>query len=302
MIKEHIKRKFIITTFALIIFLVTMSFPSVEEEIKNVTISYTSGEVFPIYLLDGNSYVARTAMAMQDNSILDMAKEILEILTIGSKKSTYIPNFFEPILPKDTKVLSIDLQDKTLKINFSQEFFKIAAGLEEKMLECLVFSLTEIEGVEGIILFVEGNMLEKVPNQDTPLPPILTRDMGVNKIYNLNSLKNVSKTTIYYLAKEQDTLYYVPVTLLDNSEKNKIEIIIERLKSMPIQKTNLMSYLNANTELTNYELLENEVLLSFSPLLYEGLASSEITEEVKYAISLSMKDTLNVEKVVFIEN
>jgi len=299
-IKEHIKRKFIITTFALIIFLVTMSFPSIEEEIKNVTISYTNGDTSPIYLLDGNSYVARTSMVLAQESTLDMAKEIIAILTIGSKNSTYIPNFFEPIIPKDTKILSIDLQDKTLKINFSNEFLKIPNGLEEKMIECLTFSLTEIKGINGIMLFVDGKTLEKIPNKDAPLPPILTRNIGVNKVYNLNSLKNVSKTTIYYMAKEQDTTYYVPVTLLDNNEKSKIEVIIERLKSMPIQKTNLMSYLNASTELTNYEILEQEVLLSFSPLLYEGLASNEILEEVKYSISLSIKDTLNIEKVSFV--
>ena len=95
--------------------------------------------------------------------------------------------------------------------------------------------------------------------------------------------------------------YYVPVTLLENSEKNKVEIIIERLKSMPNEKTNLMSYLNASTELTNYELLEEEIKLSFAPLLYEGLASNEILEEVKYSISLSMKDSLNIQNVIFLE-
>ena len=57
----------------------------------------------------------------------------------------------------------------------------------------------------------------------------------------------------------------------------------------------------ANTELTNYEILESEIKLSFSPLLYEGLASQDIEEEVKYSISLSMQDTLNVENVTFVE-
>ena len=69
---------------------------------------------------------------------------------------------------------------------------------------------------------------------------------------------------------------------------------------MPHEKTNLISYLNASTQLSNYEILESQVLLSFSPLLYEGLASDEILEEVKYAISLSMKDSLNVKDVIFV--
>ena len=62
-----------------------------------------------------------------------------------------------------------------------------------------------------------------------------------------------------------------------------------------------MSYLNASTELTNYEILEKEVTLSFNDYLYEGLANEELKEEVKYSISLSMMDTLNVETVTFLE-
>ena len=128
------------------------------------------------------------------------------------------------------------------------------------------------------------------------------RDIGVNKIYDIESVKNVTKTTMYYIAKEQDTSYFVPVTILENNDKNKVEIIIEHLKSLPNEKTNLMSYLNASTELSNYEILESQVLLSFSNLLYEGLASKDLLEEVKYSISLSIEDSLNVENVIFLNH
>ena len=302
MIKEHIKRKFIITTLALIIFIVTMSFPNTEEQIKNITISYSENiNNNSVYILDSSLMVSRIDMRIDAKTNIDMAKEIIEILTIQSQKSTYIPSFFEPVIPKDTKILCIDMQDNVLKINFSKEFLNVANSYEEKMIECIVFSLTEIDSIEGIIIFVEGSLLEKVPNTSTPLPPILKRDIGVNKVYNLDSLKDVSKTTTYYIKKNDDFAYYVPVTLLQNTDKNKIEIIIERLKGSYTENTNLISYLNASTELSNYELLEQEVILSFSSLLYEGLASEEIKEEVKYSISLSMKDTLNVKEVTFLD-
>lgn len=301
MIQEHVKRKFIITTLALIIFLITLTFPNVEEDIKNVSISYTKDNNFPIYLLNHESYVSRTNMVMKTEETIDLVKEILEILTIQNNKNAYIPSLFEPVIPKDTKILSLDIQEDVLKINFSKEFLNITKEYEEKMIECIVYSLTEIENINGIILFVEGSVLDKLPSSKTPLPPLLTRDIGVNKIYNINSLKNVNKTTTYYIAKNDNYSYYIPVTLLDNNEKDKIEIIIERLKSYPNIHTNLISYLNASTELTDYELVEKEVILSFSPFLYEGIHQDEILEEVKYSISLSIKDTLNVEEVSFIE-
>ncbi len=302
MIKESIKRKFIITTFALLVFLMTLSFPKNEPENSFVSVHYESDNTSPIYLLNHAEYVSRTSMHIEGESIEEEAKNILSILTIGEKYANYIPTLFEPIIPKGTKIISMDLQDTTLKINFSKELLNIPKNMEEKLIECIVYSLTEIKGVKGIIIYVDGKLLETIPNTTYKLPPLLTRNIGVNKIYDIESVKNVTKTTMYYIAKEQDTSYFVPVTILENNDKNKVEIIIEHLKSLPNEKTNLMSYLNASTELSNYEILESQVLLSFSNLLYEGLASKDLLEEVKYSISLSIEDSLNVENVIFLNN
>ncbi len=301
MIKNCVKRKLIITTFALLVFLITLTFPKTEEEIKNVTITYTQNASFPIYLLDKDEFVARTSISLKSTDVVKQAKELIAMMTIDNASAAYIPNLFSPILPKNTKVLSIDVQDTTLKVNLSQEFLNIPKGYEEKVLECLVYSLTELEGVDSILLYVEGDVLDTLPNTNEKLPLLLTRDIGVNKIYDLTNLKDVTKTTTYYIAKENDFSYYIPVTLLSNSDQNKVEIVIERLKTNPNIKTNLISYLSANTEIKSYELLEEEIALSFSPVLYEGIVNEDLVEEVKYSISLSLMDTLHVKNVTFVE-
>ena len=301
MIKNCVKRKLIITTFALFVFLITLTFPKTEEEIKNVTITYTQNASFPIYLLDKDEFVARTSISLKSTDVVKQAKELIAMMTIDNASAAYIPNLFSPILPKNTKVLSIDVQDTTLKVNLSQEFLNIPKGYEEKVLECLVYSLTELVGVDSILLYVEGDVLDTLPNTNEKLPLLLTRDIGVNKIYDLTNLKDVTKTTTYYIAKENDFSYYIPVTLLSNSDQNKVEIVIERLKTNPNIKTNLISYLSANTEIKSYELLEEEIALSFSPVLYEGIVNEDLVEEVKYSISLSLMDTLHVKNVTFVE-
>ena len=300
MIRECVKRKFIITSFTLIVFLLTLSFPKTEKIISSPTISYYQDNKFPIYLLNKEDFVVRTSLAIRSNDSLDIAKEIIETLTLHSPKSAYIPSLFEPVLPKGTKVLSIDIQDNILKINFNNTFFNIPEDNQEQVLESLIYSLTEIESISGIMLFVESELFTHFPNQEKKYPTILTRDIGINKKYELESFKNVTKTTTYYVAKDDDVSYYVPVTLLSNDSKNKIEIVIERLKSSPYQNTNLISYLNASTELSRYEILESQVLLSFSNLLYEGMNADEMIEVVKHAIALSIKDTLDVEEVIFL--
>ena len=301
MFKQCIKRKMIITSLALILIIITLTFPKAHDDLENITITYQKSDTSSIYLMNEDNLVARTNVSLKNIDTLEQAKEIITYLTINSSKANYLPIYFKAILPSKTKLLSIDLQEDILKLNFNKNLLDVEEKDSEKMLECLVFSLTEIKGVRGILIYVENELLDKIPHTNKALPYILTRDIGVNKVYNLTSLKNVSKTTTYYIAKEEENIYYIPVTILENNDKSKIEIVIEHLKSSPLTETNLISYLNASTELSNYEVLEQTVYLSFSPLLYEGIKEEDILETVKYAISLSMQDTLNVQNVVFTE-
>ena len=300
MIKNFAKRKFIVTSFAFFIFFITLLFPSTNEIIPISETTYTSGLKTPIYLLNKENYVSRTEIIAKNSEIISKIEELISFLTIDSKNNIYLPNIFKPIIPKDTKVLSLDIQDKLLKINFSKEFLKMPKDYEKKIIESLVYTFTDFDEVDGLLLLVEGNLLEELPNSKKKLPHILTRDIGINTIYDIDNIRNVQKTTTYYLAVQNDISYYVPVTLLENNSKDKVEIVIERLKSNPHLETNLMSYLNASTELNSYELLEEEIKLSFNDALYEGLNEEEMTEQVKYSITLSLKDTLNIKNVTLI--
>ena len=150
------------------------------------------------------------------------------------------------------------------------------------------------------MIFIEEKKLEYLPQTNIKLPNTLTRNFGINKIYDLTNIKNISKTTIYYIGKEEDLVYYIPVTKIDNNQNNKIEIIIEELKSSPTYETNLLSYLASSVKLLNYETLENAINLTFNNEIFSDFNNNNILEEVKYSISLSLKDSLHVEEVNFL--
>ena len=170
------------------------------------------------------------------------------------------------------------------------------------MLEALIYSLTEISDIKGIMIFVNNNILEELPNSKTKLPDVLDRKYGINKIYEIDDIKNTSATTIYYLSEFENTKYYTPVTFINNDSEDKIEVIIEKLKSSPINQTNLMSYLASNAELLDYEINENTVSLTFNNYIFEEFSNKDILEEVKYTIGLSIKDNYAVDEVVFNAN
>ena len=168
------------------------------------------------------------------------------------------------------------------------------------MIESIVYTLTSIEGVKGILIYVEDDLLTVLPKSKTQLPSILTRDFGINKVYDLVDTKNISKTTIYYLGKtNDDNYYYVPVTKIDNSNKDKVKVIIDELTSGPTYENNLMSFLNFNTKLENYDIVDKTMYLKFNDYILNSIEDKSILEEVIYSISLSISENYDVNEVIF---
>lgn len=298
MLKKMALKKIVISSLALIILLIICLFPNKTNYDFKTTLTYTTPIVQPIYLIDNNNYVARYNIIRKTNETLELVDYVIENLTISDKNGYYLPNGFNAIIPKNTKVLNKSLEDDLLKINFSKQLLNIEKENEEKMLEAIVYSLLEIKGIKKIMIFVEGENLTKLPNSGKNIAIILDKNIGINKTYDINSLKETDKTTTYYLSKIDNVYYYVPVTSITNNDKEKVEIIIEKLKTSPTYKTNLISFLASNTELLNYEILENSVSLSFNNNIL-SLDNNQITEEVKYSIALSIRDTYNINQTIF---
>ena len=99
--------------------------------------------------------------------------------------------------------------------------------------------------------------------------------------------------------KFNDTTYYVPVTKINNDDRSKIEIIIDELSSSNVYKSNLMSYLNNNTEILSVNESENELTINFNSAIFNDISTKDILEEVIYTISMSINDNYDVNNVIF---
>ena len=298
MIKKSSIRRICVATLTLFILLIIYFFPSNDTIIKE-HLSYIAKDEMPIFLVDNKDYVARTSIVKNSSETIEQIKEIIEALTKNTKKSSYIRDGFKPIIPDGTKILDLKLEENILTINFSKELLNVVHCDEQKMIEAIIYSLTEIKDIKKIKILVEGKPLTNLPNSNKKLPEYLDKSYGINKIYNLDSLKETTKTTIYYLSKNKDYYYYVPVTKVSNEKTERVEIIIKELKSTPIYHTNLISYLAASANMTSYEMLENAISLSFNNYLIANIKEEDILEEVKYSIALSIRDTYGINEVIF---
>lgn len=305
MLKSFWIKKIIIASSALFALLLICLIPkeektlNVKQELEYVDKSANKSEIF---LLDVNNYLARTSVALTSTDIAGKAKEILNTLIAGSSGESKIPNGFRGVLPSETKILTVEYEDNVLKINLSSELLDVKENMEEKIIEAIVYNLTSIDGVDKIMLFVDGNILTKLPQTGINLPTTLDRSFGINKEYDINSTKNITNVTVYYVNKYNGNEYYVPVTKYVNDDREKIQIIVDELTSSPIYSSNLMSYLNSNTKLLEISESIDSLDLVFNSYIFSDVDEKEILEEVIYTISLSVKDNYDVKEVSFTVN
>lgn len=250
-------------------------------EIKNI-------EEIPkteIYLQSNNNYLVKTNIYVDKNTIEEKAKRIIEFLKEDNNK---IPIGLQGYLPSDLKINSLILENNNLKINFSKEFNK---SNNELVMTGLIYSLTELQEIETIEILVDNEHLDNYNK-------LLSKDVGINKEYILNSRSDINKVTVYYYDEVNNIEYLTPVTKYVNDNREKIEIIISELsKNVP---NNLVSYLSEKTSLLDYN-EENEVMVLNFNQSFKG-KDNEINDKIMKLISESIFENYDVNMILFQEN
>jgi spore germination protein GerM len=299
MLKHICKKKIIISTIILVLIFLLHQKPekennkiNIKEEINYVNYEMKTNEV---YLLDNNNLLNRVMIATTKED-KELIKELIGILTCDSEYKDKIPNNFKCVINKNTKINKLEINNKTLNIDFNE--YLLDTDIEEKTIESLVYTLTSLDYVDNIVICINGYKLTILPKSNITLPNKLNRNIGINKKYNLIDTKNINKTTIYYINKINDNTYYTPITLINNDSRDKIEIIIDELSNKYIDN-NLNSYLNSNTKVLDSYIENNIMHINFNENILTGFDENKILEEVIYTISLSISDNYGIKSVFF---
>lgn len=298
MLKRKAIRKITITTITVCLLLMIYLMPSdlKEENVLQTNVEVDQVETMSkcrVYLLNDDELLVRASVAVfGDNTLEDKIKNVLNNLIKTS--SELIPNGLNAIIPKNTSILGLQVDEGIVNVNFSKELLDIEKKLEERMAEAVAFSLFELDGITGVSIYVDGKNINEL--FDSKIPAIITKEWGINKRYDLKNKKDIKKFVVYYIDEIEDANYYVPITKYVNDERDKIKIIIEDLSSSYIYEPNLVSFLNQNTELINYEIDNNIMTLNFNNSIF--MSDGNILEEVVYSIMYSVFDNYDVEEVI----
>lgn len=299
MLKRKALKKIMITTLSVCLLLAIYLMPSsnVTNNTKNkLKVKYSEAlEQINIYLLNNENLLVRTSTFVdKDKELIDKAKSVLNNLIDAS--NDLLPNGLNGIIPKKTKVMGLTHTEGIVNVNFSKELLNVELDRQEKLLEAVTFSLLDIDGVNGVIIQVDESNINTLW-KDKNLPIVFDKSYGINKKYDIRKTKDIQKVVIYYIEEIDKEKYYVPITKYIDDNREKISIIIEELSSNYIYEPNLVSYLNQNTELINFEIDNDTMILNFNTSIF--MSDKEILEEVIYTISYSVFDNYEVKEVIF---
>lgn len=295
LIKMVKKRTFLILS-SLIILLIVYLFPTKKED--KTYIQNEQSDFNIVYLIDQNNLLSRVSVVTKNTNLENKIKEVTDYLTISSAKNSYISEGFTPIIPKGTKLLYFKIDEDHLTLNFSKKLLTISENDEKKLISALVYTYTSIDGINKITIYVEGNLLDKLPHSNEKIPQELDKSYGINQIYNITDIIGTTKTTIYYLSKYKDYYYYVPVTIVNNDKNDKVEIILSELASKSVYETSLISYLKDVREIS-YEMENDFLTLNMNKKLFNDLYEANLIEKVVYTINLSLKENYKHKKVIY---
>lgn len=293
MIKKYAINKIVIATLCLVLFMIFYFFPTSVDIEPQIISENKSDYENVLYLLDNDNYVSRVVYYYDKLSIVDDIKKKIDLIT------NYDLDGFYTLIPKGTVLNDVRVDKDSVYLDFSKDLLNINVYFEEEMIEGIVFTLTEINGINNVYISIEGEELKYLPNSKKELSYPLTRNIGINKEYILNNFNNINKTTVYFNKEYGDMSYYVPVTKVMNSDSDKINIIIEELKSSVNSQNNLKSYVSDNLKLVNYSCDESKMSLVFNNYIFNDFDSKNVLEEVKYIISSSIFENYDVNEVVF---
>lgn len=289
MLREKILRKIYMTTLIVFVLFIISSF-TVNKTIPNIKTEYHTN-LSTIYLLDDDNYLLEVSISAKDN-INDNIP-----IVFNNLKDTKHYSGLKGLIPVNTKINNYEIKDKILNIDFSDNLLNVNDELKDKVIESIVYSYLNFKEIDKVRITINGKELSEINNS---YPNILTRDIGINKEYSINSIKDIKKVVLYYYEEKDNNKYYVPVTKYINSKDDKIKIIIDNLKTNYLSKTNLMSYLNDKVKIDKYEKTNNIVTISFASIL--DFNDNDMLEEVIYTLSNSIIDSNEAIKVIFTYN
>ncbi len=215
------------------------------------------------------------------HSQVELEKEIRNRLELMKSKELSSYGLY-PVFHEDLELLSIDLKNNILTLNFNDELYTNRDDM--KVIETLAYTMTDYEEVNTLQLQINGKNVSYLPNSLIPLSS-LTQDLGLNNFEETTYLLHQTIPVMAYQVKSfHQYSYYVPTT-----------IRIDENASLKEQVQTILSYVNSKIHLMDTTLKDGVLTIDLQSNIL--LDNESIDKSLEDLIVLSLCTLENVEDV-----
>lgn len=236
-------------------------------------------EYYAVYALHESDHIVKTYVSKQEES--DPVLAVFELLTT---KSNQLPIGTTSLISPMTRLIDYSIEEEVLTLNLSKEFLTYDPQAEQQVLESLVWSFTEIPGIERVKFEIENEPVSNL-NGALAVGRGLTRDMGVNLELDTASLDNTQLVTVYFMTDDSQNAMLVPVTRLIPNSVDPIDYAVNAL----IQGATSKDYISV---------FDHQTTLLSSPTIQDGLISLNFSSELYYDQNQTLVSSLMLKQLV----
>lgn len=264
------------------------------------------GEMITVYLLDRNEYLAPMSLRVdqQPANPVSGAEKAIAWMTANRQLADQLPPGFVAVLPEGTKVNAVteNAAEQTISVDFAAPLPGIPASRERKVIEALVWTLTELPGIDKVKLSVGGLPIRSLPSSGLPVDAVLTRGLGIN----VEKGKDVQPTyamgvTLYFSSQTADGEgYFVPVTRLVNRQEDAAKAALEQLIAGPQNTKALQPVLTPDVSIEKLVRMADTVNVSLKDAA--GMPKSEVPSSMMEALVLTLTEATDLPQVSVVMN
>ncbi len=198
------------------------------------------------------------------------------------KSEDFVSYGLYPVLNDNLEVLSAELDDGILTLNFNDELY--TNNDDMRIIEAITYTMTDYENVEQLQIQIEGEDVSYLPNSIIPLSS-LTHDLGLNNFEDASPLLNQTVSVMAYQEKiVEQYSYYVPTTIRIDENADILETV-----------QTILSYVNSQVHLLNANLDNGILTIELNSNIL--LDNERIDQSLENLIVLSLCTLQNVEDV-----
>jgi len=244
-------------------------------------------------------YVMHEEMGYMVKTVVAIDEELSDVENVFNsikQGSAVLQEGVDGLVPASAVIRDYTIDNKILTLNLSESFLYYRNSIETDLLTSIVWSMTEIPGIERVHFNIEGTPVNNL-NTNIDVGRGLTRNMGINLEIGDARMTNAQMVTLYFFTNDSEDPLLIPVSRLVSNEVDPFVHAVSSLVRGPVG-AGYISVFNHQTTLLEQPKLENGILtLNFCSELFFDQDQTQVSSLVIKQLVMTLTEFEEVMEV-----